>query len=59
MDVLVGHMQQAGSIVEANWLDKGSAEVVYSTKSEANNAVAMLHKSFIHGNRRYIDVISK
>jgi len=57
MDVLVGHMQQAGTIVEACWKDKGSAAFVYSTKSEANRAVGMLHKTYIHGNRRYIDVM--
>jgi len=54
---LGAHMSTAGVVYKVQWVDEGSAVVVYQTQRSAMNAVSRLHKSIMHGNRRYIDVL--
>jgi hypothetical protein len=53
---LLAHMSSVGSIVDAIFVDRGSAELTYSTPYEAAAAVNQLQGSIIYGNSRFIDV---
>merc|ERR1719230_1104685 len=50
-------MEQAGSVVDIKFISKGSANVDYSSASEATAAVEQLNGTTIEGNSRFIDVI--
>jgi len=54
---LRAHMSTVGTVEELFWLSKGSANVVYSSASEATAAIKELNRSTIPGNSRFIDVI--
>ncbi|CAE7150558.1 PAB7 [Symbiodinium pilosum] len=56
---LIAHMSTAGEIETVHWVSKGSAIVVYKEAACAANAVAMLQKSVIGSNTRYIDIVLK
>lgn len=51
------HLGSVGTITEVHWVSKGSANVLYSTASEATAAIKTLDRSTIPGNSRFIDVI--
>eukprot|EP00930_Biecheleria_cincta_P041485 TRINITY_DN2843_c0_g1_i1.p1 TRINITY_DN2843_c0_g1~~TRINITY_DN2843_c0_g1_i1.p1 ORF type:complete len:307 (+),score=60.64 TRINITY_DN2843_c0_g1_i1:50-970(+) len=54
---LLAHMGKVGTVVEVHWVGKGSANVVYSSASEATAAIQQLNRTTIDGNSRFIDVI--
>lgn len=56
---LKAHCSKAGTIANLQWISKGSALVTYSSAQEAENAAALLNKSTIEGNQRFIDVMQK
>lgn len=53
------HMSQAGEIHSVHWCTKGSAIVVYTDKSSAEEALSQLNNTVIDGNERYIDILEK
>merc|ERR1712003_74476 len=56
-ELLWAHMGQAGTVTEVHWVSKGSANVVYSSASEATAAIKQLNRTTMEGNSRFIEVI--
>jgi len=56
-EVLEAHMGQACSIVDIKWVTNGSANVTYSSATEATTAAQTLQGTTMEGNSRFIDVI--
>merc|ERR1719215_54192 len=51
------HMGKVGTVTEVHWVSKGSANVVFSSASEATAAIKQLDHTTMAGNSRFIDVI--
>jgi len=54
---LWAHMRTVGTVEEVHWVSKGSANVIYSSASEATAAIKQLDRTTMEGNSRFIDVI--
>jgi len=56
---IAGYMSGAGTIVNLQMLDKGTACITYNSPQEAQAAVQGANQTIIPGNTRYIDVSSQ